>query len=462
MNQRNSKPIGKGDFMSDLSRREFGKQAIAAGLATALGSTRVHGANDRIRVGFIGLGNRGDQVLDGFLVHRDAEVVAVCDLYQPYLDFAAHKIGGNPQQFKDYRRLLELKDIDAVAICTPDHWHTLIGIEACEAGKDIYVEKPLSLVVAEGRKIVEAARRHQRVTQVGLMRRSSPVMKEAVELLRSGGIGKITTIRSFHIQNEWPNGIGNPPDSDPPAGLDWDAWLGPAPKVPYNRNRGFYRFRWFYDYSGGQITNFGTHFLDFSHWALGADAPLAVTAMGGKLAVQDNREIPDTAEVMWTYPAGTLVTFSQFNTNASPADRRGSTIEVRGTEGTMFLDWNGYEVIPEKVAEVDFPASTPLDRTVDEPWRKQRHSMIKASKVEGKDGTPEHARNFLDCVRSRKACHCDIETGHRSTTTTLIADIALKSKAYLEWDRSTECFTNNSAANKHLRYEYRPPYRFPS
>ncbi len=448
--------------MSDLSRRDFGKQAIAAGLATALSATRVHGANDRIRVGFIGLGNRGDQVLDGFLEHRDAEVVAICDLHQPYLDFAARKIGNSPQQFKDYRRLLELKDIDAVAICTPDHWHTLMGIQACEAGKDIYIEKPLSLVVAEGRKIVEAARRHQRVTQVGLMRRSSPEMKEAVDLLRSGGIGKITAIRSFHIQNEWPNGIGNPPDSEPPEGLDWDAWLGPAPKVPYNRNRAFYRFRWFYDYSGGQITNFGTHYLDFSHWALGADAPLAVTAMGGKLAVQDNREIPDTAEVIWTYPGGKLVIFSQYDTSASPADRRNSTIEVRGTEGTMFLDWNGYEVVPEAVCEVDLPASTPLDRRVDEPWTKRRHTMIKAGKAEGKDGTPLHARNFLDCVRSRKACHCDIEIGHRSTCATLIADVALKTKSYLEWDAKEECFTNNSAANKYLCYEYRPPYRFPS
>ena len=448
--------------MSELSRRQFGKQAIAAGLATALGATRVQGANDRIRLGFIGLGNRGDQVLDGFLEHRDAEVVAICDLHQPYLDFATRKIGSSPRQFKDYRNLLELKDIDAAVICTPDHWHTLQSIQACAAGKDVYVEKPLSLVVAEGRKIVEAARRHQRVTQVGLMRRSSPVMKEAVDLLRSGGIGKITTIRSFHIQNEWPNGIGNPPDGEPPAGLDWDAWLGPAPKVPYNRNRAFYRFRWFYDYSGGQITNFGAHYLDFSHWALGADAPLAVTAMGGNLAVQDNREIPDTAEVIWTYPGGTLVIFSQYNTNASPADRRASTIEVRGTEGTMFLDWDGYEVIPEAVCEVDFPASTPLDRKVDDAWRNRRHTMIKASKVEGKDGTPLHARNFLDCVRSRKACHCDIETGHRSTSATLIADVALKTKSYLEWDAREECFTNNSSANKYLRYEYRPPYRFPS
>ena len=247
-----------------------------------------------------------------------------------------------------------------------------------------------------------------------------------------------------------------------PQGLDWEAWLGPAPKVPYNRNRAFYRFRWFYDYSGGQITNFGTHYLDFSHWALDANAPLAVTAMGAKLAVQDNREIPDTAEVMWTYPGGALVTFSQFNTNASPADLRGSTIEVRGTAGTMFLDWNGYEVTPEAVCEVDFPASTPLDRSVDDAWRNRRHTLIQAKKVEGKDGTPLHARNFLDCVRSRKACNCDIETGHRSTSATLIADVALKTKSYLEWDARQECFTNKSSANKYLRYEYRPPYHFPS
>jgi len=456
------KQVRKDDPMSELSRREFGKRAVAAGIVTALASARVHGANDRIRLGFVGLGNRGDQVLDGFLQHRDAEVVAICDLHQPYLDFAARKIGGNPRQFKDYRSLLELKDIDAVVICTPDHWHALQSIHAFEAGKDVYVEKPLCLVVQEGRKMVEAARRHQRVTQVGLMRRSSPAMKEAVDLLRGGGIGKITTIRSFHIQNEWPNGIGNPPNGDPRPGFDWDAWLGPAPKVPYNSNRTFYRFRWFYDYSGGQISNFGTHFLDFTQWALGADAPLAVTAMGGKLAVQDNREIPDTAEVLWTYPGGKLVTFSQFNTNASPADRRGSTIEVRGTEGTMFLSWDGYEVIPEAVSEMDYPVSTPLDRAVDEQWEKCRHTTIEAKTLGGMDATPLHARNFLDCVRSRKACNCDVETGHRSSSATLIADVALRTKSYLEWDGKAECFTNNSVANKYLRYEYRPPHRFPS
>lgn len=448
--------------MSQLTRRQFAKTMAAAGAATALSRMRVLGANDRVRLGFIGLGNRGDQVLDGFLVHKDAEVVAICDLWQPYLDFAAKKIGSSPKQFKEYRKLLDMKDVDAVVICTPDHWHAVQTIHACQAGKDVYVEKPLSLRVVEGRKMVEAARRHSRITQVGINRRSSPFCKEAADFIRGGGLGKITAARSFHIQNEWPKGIGNPPDEEPPAGLDWDAWLGPAPKVPYNRNRAFYRFRWFYDYSGGQVTNFGAHFIDFIHWALGEDTPLAVTAMGAKLALDDNREIPDTLEVLWTYPRGTLVTFSQFNANAAPADRRHGNLEFRGTKGTLYLTYTGYDVVPEEINEKVFPALTPLDRSLSRDYESDRKAVIQPRKVEGEDSTPLHARNFLDCIRSRQPCTCDLETGHRSTSATLIANIAHKTKSYLEWDGKAERFTNNPAANKYLSYEYRSPYKLPA
>jgi predicted dehydrogenase len=447
--------------MHELTRRGFAKALTAASVTTALGGMRVLGANDRVRLGFIGLGNRGDQVLDGFLEHRDAEVAAICDLHQPYLDFAARKIGANPKQFRDYRRLLDINDLDAVVISTPDHWHALQTIHACQAGKDVYVEKPLSLCVAEGRRMVEVAQRHNRVTQVGLMRRSSPFCKEAVDLIRDGGIGKVTSIRSFHIENEWPQGIGNPPDENPPAGLDWDAWLGPAPRVPYNRNRAFYRFRWFYDYSGGQVTNYGAHFLDFTHWALGQDAPLGVTAMGGKLAVEDNREIPDTLEVLWTYPGGTLVTFSQFNTNGAPADLRHSNVEVRGTKGTLYLTWDAYEVVPEEITHDEIPARSPLRRVSDSTYAKDREAETARRKAEGKDSTALHARNFLDCIRSRAKCNCDIETGHRSTAATLIANIAHRTRSYLEWDARKERFTNHESANTLLSYEYRSPYRLP-
>ncbi len=432
-------------------------------MATAVGSSRILGANERVRVGFIGLGNRGDQVLDAFRVHADAEIVALCDIYEPYVAFAAGKAGGTPARFSDYRRLLDMKDLDAVVINTPDHWHALQMIHACEAGKDVYVEKPLSLVVAEGRAMVNAARRHKRVVQVGIHRRSAAFVKEAAELVRGGAIGKVTVARSFHIQNEWPQGIGSPPDGQPPAGLDWNLWLGPAPKRAFNTNRTFYRFRWFYDYSGGQVTNFGVHYMDSIHWALGQDAPLAVTAMGGKFALEDNREIPDTLEVIWTYPGNTLVTFSQFNATAAPAARdRRVEIEFRGTKGTLYLFSNGYEIVPDEITPNEFPARTPIDRSLERGYRTGAKPLIEPVRSTGGSAdTALHARNFLDCVKSRAACNCDIETGHRSTSATLIANVAHRTKSYLEWDARTERFTNNAEANKLLSYRYRAPYRLP-
>jgi predicted dehydrogenase len=447
--------------MSKITRRDFARGAAVAGLTTALSQSRVLGANNRIRLGFIGLGNRGDQVLDAFRKQKDADIVALCDIHQPYVDFAAKKVGGNPKQYRDYRGLLAHKGLEGVVICTPDHWHALQMIHACEANLDVYVEKPLSLCLAEGRKMVEAARKHKRVVQVGIHRRSSAFCKEAADLIRDGAIGKVTVARAFHVQNEWPRGIGNPPDEEPPKNFDWSAWLGPAPMVKYNRNRTFYRFRWFYNYSGGQLTNFGVHYLDMIQWALGQEAPLAVTAMGGKFALTDNREVPDTLEVLWTYPGNTLVTFSQFNATAQAPSIPRCEIEFRGTKGTLYLQGNGFEIVPDTVTQNEFPARTPLDRKVERGWRVGAKPMIQGRKANGSAPDTAHARNFLDCVVSRKPCNCDIETGHRSTSATLIGNIAHKTKSYLEWDGKKERFTNNVGANKFLSYTYRAPYKFP-
>jgi predicted dehydrogenase len=449
--------------MTDVTRREFGKAAAAAWMGTAVGSTRVRGANDRVRLGFIGVGNRGDQVLDAFLAHEDAEIAAICDIYAPYVDYAVQKAGGRAARVVDYRRLLDMTDVDAVVVCTPDHWHALQMIDACQAGKDVYVEKPLSLVVSEGRAMVNAARRYNRVVQVGIHRRSSTFVKEAADIVRSGALGTISVARSFHVQNEWPKGIGAPPDGQPPPGVNWDAWVGPAPERPYNKNRTFYRFRWFYDYSGGQVTNFGVHYMDAIQWALGQDAPLAVTAMGGKVAIEDNREIPDTLEVLWTYPGGTLVTFSQYNATAAPAARDSRVeVEFHGTRGTLFLYSDGYEVVPDEITPNEFPARTPVDRQYERGYRAGAKALIEGSRVTGgRADTADHARNFLDCVRSRAACACDIETGHRSTSATLLANAAHRTKSYLEWDREAERFTNSEPANALLTYRYRPPYALP-
>lgn len=446
--------------MSKLSRRYFTKTAVAGTISTALSNMRVIGANDRVRLGFIALGNRGDQVLDAFLAHKDCEVAGICDIHQPYMDFASKKIGTSPKHFKDYRKVIEMKDVDAVVICTPDHWHALQTIQACQTGKDVYVEKPLSLCVAEGRRMVEAVRKYKRVSQVGIHRRSSAFVREAAEVVRSGYIGQVMAVRAFHIQNEWPNGIGNPPNEAPPKDFDWESWLGPAPKRAYNKNRTFYRFRWFWDYSGGQLTNFGVHYIDAIHLALGQDRPLAVTAMGGKLAIKDNRDIPDTMEVSWLYPNNTLVTFTQINANSHAAGLNSGEIEFRGTKGTLYMKGNGYEVVPDVVSPNEFFARSPLDRSKDN-WRKGSKPMIEPKKGQGDADTKHHARNFLDCVRSRKETNCDIEVGHRSTSSPLIGNIAYKMKAWLEWDGKAERFTNNAAANRLLSYQYRTPYKFP-
>jgi predicted dehydrogenase len=429
-------------------------------MAAAASSRRVLGANERIRVGFIGCGNRGDQVLDAFLKHSDAEIVAVCDLYEPYRKFAAQKVGTGCVEFQDYRKLLEQKNIDAVVVATPDHWHALIFSEACLAGKDVYVEKPASLTIAEGRRMVEIARKTGRVTQVGIQRRSSANCREALEKVRAGAIGKVTVARAFHILNESPMGIGDPPDSDPPKGFDWDMWLGPASKVPYNPNLCFYKFRWFWPYSGGQLTNFGTHYLDLIQAGLGRDWPLAVTALGGKFGKMDNREIPDTLEVLWEYEGGTLVTFSQYNCNAALAAAQDCLVEFRGSLGTLYITYRGYDIVPEGVRTAPVLARNPLNREKDPSSARK----IEPVKVAGKGVTSEdadHARNFLDCVKSRKSCNCDIEIGHRSTSATLLGKIAFQTKSYLEWDGKNERFTNSEAANRLLSYEYRAPWKLP-
>jgi predicted dehydrogenase len=439
------------------SRRTFVRTAAAV---TAASYGRILGANDRVGLGYIGLGNRGDQVHEAFLEHGDAETRAICDLRDDYMDFAAKKSRATPTKYSDYKRLLADKTVDAVVIATPDHWHALMFTDACKAGKDVYCEKPLSLTVAEGRKMVDTAERTNRVTQVGIHRRSAKSLQEAVDFVKRGGIGHVTVARGFHIQNEWPNGIGNAPDTNPPDERLWDQWLGPAPKVPYNRNRTFYNFRWFYDYSGGQLTNFGVHYMDMLRWAMGKEWPRAVVAMGGQYAgIKDNREIPDTMEVMWDY-GDSMMIFCQYNANAGPsAPNSGIEMELRGTKGTLYLYGNRWEVVPDRITELEFGQRTPLDRNREKSYGPSKKPVIEPRTVKGSADTAFHARNFLDCVKSRGKCNCDVLTGHISTAATIIGNIAHKRHAYLEWDGSAERFTNNNDANKFLEYRYRAPYK---
>lgn len=438
------------------TRRDLLKKTAAA--MTALSYRRVLGANDRVRMGYIGLGNRGDQVHDAFLEYGDQETAAVCDLRDEYMDFAIRKSRANPKKYTDYRKLIEDSSLDAVVIATPDHWHALMFVQACRAGKDVYCEKPLALTVREGRKMVDVAAETKRVAQIGIQRRSAAFLKEAVEFVKSGGIGQVTVARGFHVQNEWPAGIGKRPDSPPPSEKEWNEWLGPAPYVSYNRNRTYYNFRWFYDYSGGQLTNFGVHYVDMLRWLTGKESPKLVTAIGGKFAIEDNREIPDTMQVIWDY-GNMLMQFEQINANAAPWNAQNSDMELRGTLGTMYIHSNRWEVVPEKVTDTAFGARTPLDRVTERAYSSTKKPRIEGRVVKGVVQNQPHARNFLDCVKSRAKCNCDPLTAHLSTSATQLGNIAYKTKSMLEWDPKAERFTNNPAANQYLEYKYRAPYK---
>ena len=249
----------------------------------------------------------------------------MCDVYGANLAKAA-ALAPKAAQVKDFRAVLDDKDIDAVIIGTPDHWHALMTVMACQAGKDVYVEKPTSVAIAEGRKMVEAARKYNRVVQVGTQQRSAKHFQQAAKLVQDGGIGKVAAVRCWNVGNQSPDGIGNPPDGEPPADLDWDLWLGPAPKRPFNANRfgvvptNFSYFRWFWDYAGGMMTDWGVHLIDIVQMAMKVDAPTSVSAVGGKFCLTDNRETPDTILASYQYP-GFVMTYENRTTNGRDAQR---------------------------------------------------------------------------------------------------------------------------------------------
>jgi predicted dehydrogenase len=431
--------------------------ATAAGLAR-----RVRAApSDRIRVGFIGVGNRGDQLLDAFALQPDVEVAALCDVYEPYLqrDAAAihpryramgrvprmnTSVAASVPRERDFRRLLDRKDLDAVCIATPDHWHAAQTILALDAGKDVYVEKPLTITLVEGRRMVEAQKRTGRVVQVGLNRRGSSVYRELAPLVRDGLIGKVTLARAYRVDNMAPNGIGREKPEGPPAGLDWDLWLGPRASRPYQYNIAPYRFRWWKDYSS-QMGNWGVHYMDVIRWLIGERAPVAISAHGGRYAVDDDRTIPDTMEVTFEMPGGSLVVFGIYEAGGGNPIA-GGEIELVGTKGTLVASERGWAVRPSQ------PGQFQGWKALVEPREEKREGR------DGEDSTERLVSDFVGCVKTRGTPLCPLEEGHRSTSFAHLANIALETKGRLEWDADRELANGNPAANALLQYEYRKPW----
>ena len=437
-----------------LDRRQFTKASAAAAVAVSLSSVpslakaKVVGSNDTVRAGFIGVGNRGSQLMDAFAEQEDCKFVGIADVNEPYLDRAQEKYKdkyGELMAVKDYQALLDRDDIDVIAIASPDHWHAIHAINAMAAGKDVYVEKPLASTIHEGRQMVEAAKKYDKVVQVGLHRRSMKLYQKLKEFMDEGSVGKITVSSAFRLNNMYPEGIGKAALSDPPADFDWDTWLGPRAKQPYQDNIAPYKFRWWLGFSS-QMGNWGVHYFDAIRWMLGEEHPLSVNAMGGRFAIDDDRTIPDTCQAVFEMPGKSLLSFGQYEASSNKAFPYGE-LEFRGTEGTVYSGKTGYKVLKEKPGQFQKKGKRGKESEfeLDEP-----NAIATAS----------HARNFLDCVKSRKETNCSMLEGHRSTLFAHMANISLATKARLNWDPVAEKF-DNEEANALLHYEYRKGFELP-
>jgi predicted dehydrogenase len=429
-----------------MNRRRFFVGSSST-LAAALSAARVAGANERVRLGLIGCGGRGRYLARLARETALADILALCDVYEANIDRARQDGATGARGYGDFRRLLDDRNVEAVIIATPDHWHAIPMVLACEAGKEVFVEKPLAHNVREGRAMVDAAKRHHRIVQAGTQHRSSPHFAEVAAIVRSGQLGEVRFVRVWNYSNLFPDGIGREPDSAPPPGLDWDLYLGPAPLVPYNRKRFLGTFRWFWDYAGGTITDFGTHRFDTVHQVMGADPPHSVSASGGLFSLKGSGEMPDVLQVTYQYPRF-ILSYEACNLNAHGLGGRRSGMSYYGakgledrpngmafygTGGALFADRVGYEIYPE-------------------PGR------IAPKQMNTTDATPVHVRNFLECVRSRQQPNGDVELAHRAAIVAHLGNIAYKTGHKVRWDGERETITDDQEAARLLARAARKPW----
>jgi predicted dehydrogenase len=399
--------------------------------SNALGAEGKRPASDRVTVGAIGVGGRGTGLLG---MHNDPRctIAAVCDVYQPHLSRAQKRIGGKCYAYTDFRRVLEHKDIDAVFIATPDHWHALITTMACKAGKDVYCEKPLSRTVVEGREMVDVARKYRRIVQMGTQHRSRAVMRQVCEWVRNGRIGKVHKARLWMGRNSTSK---VEPSREPPAGLDWDLWLGPAPWAAYHPKRCLYTFRFFMDYAGGRITDWGAHMFSVVSWAMGTDetGPVAIEGTG-RADPESMYTVPVEMSIRYEFADPPFeLTWEQPGDGAKGAHSFG--MQFVGTEATI-TEYFGRHTVDRGEADLS-------------PTKPDEFHLYESS---------NHHGNWLECIAARRLPVVDVEIGHRVTAWCHLGNIAYVLGRKLNWDPAQERFVGDEEANRLRHKAYREPW----
>ena len=439
--------------MQSLNRREFMKHTVGtAATVAALSRGKVRGANDKIVIGVMGLGGRGTYLAETFAQRPDVEVAYLCDADTRRFARAREAVeevqNRRPKLVQDFRKALDDRAVDVIINATPDHWHALGTIMACQAGKDVYVEKPMAHNIREGRKMIEAARKYKRVVQVGMQSRSAPYTASARDYIQSGKLGKIYIARVFNMMQHRKQ--SESPARPVPAGFDYDMWCGPAPMTPYNPSR-----RWLnqWDFSCGPIAGDAVHQLDCARYLLGdIPYPKTVSHAGGINVLKDGRDAPDTQFATFQYGSLTLMMEGALWTSymkKTPSDIRdtdrfpnfpfsSTKVEICGTEGFMWYSRHG-------------GGWQALDATGE---------MVHSE--HGRQADKEHKDNFIDCIRTRKRPNADVEVGHHSVLLCHLANISYRlGNQQLEFDAKTETFTNNDQANTLLGRTYRKPWVLP-
>ena len=429
-----------------LPRRQFIRHtALLAGGAAFAGplirSVRAGepGPNSKVRLGVIGCGGMGQGDLDCFLENPEVDCVVIADLDEAMtakgLAVCEKKDRKRPDTVKDFRRVLDRKDVDIVLIATPDHWHAIPTVMACQAGKDVYVEKPLAKTIDEGRAMLTAAQKHSRIVQMGSQWRSCQHMIEAAEFVKSGKLGKLAMARGWAYL-DWLPSVGKPADCPPPAGIDYDMWLGPAPKHAFNPNRFHFNFRWFWDYAGGLMTDWGVHLLNMIFMGTPLEAPKSVVSSGGKYVLDDNSETPDSQVTTYEFPSYMLVWEHKAGL-AVGINNHPWGIAWYGTEGTIMMNDAGWEVIPEK----------------------RKANLDPEKHKSSGNPRPAHMRNFLDCVKSRKQPCLNLELGHQISTVAHLGNIAYRTGSKITWDAEKEKIVGNKDADRLVSVNYRAPWK---